>query len=343
MQDWLVAALDCLARGEPSALVTIAATAGSVPREAGTKMLVHGDSIAGSIGGGHLEFRAIDHARRLLGGSAATGAELLEFGLGPSLGQCCGGRVSLLFERLTASDLSWLSAWGQGKAERVLLTRLSPAGKTIIEPGKTPAELAPSLACLAQSAAPAILLGREDGGSCYLLERMVDSRQSLYLFGAGHVGRALVQILALLPYRVRWIDARAEMFPASAPANVSIECSESPRHDVAEAPPGTFFLVMTHSHALDLEICDRILQRGDFGYLGLIGSATKKASFMRRLSVRGHGSASLRRLTCPIGLPQVTGKEPGAIAVAVAGELLACSEAMARDRITPSTMAETRG
>src|SRR6516162_9978533 len=97
MQDWLAAALDCLARGEPSALVTIAATAGSVPREAGTKMLVHGDSIAGSIGGGHLEFRAIDHARKLLGGSEATGVELHEFGLGPSLGQCCGGRVSLLF------------------------------------------------------------------------------------------------------------------------------------------------------------------------------------------------------------------------------------------------------
>ena len=172
---------------------------------------------------------------------------------------------------------------------------------------------------------------------------MVDSRQDLTLFGAGHVGRALVQVLGLLPYRVRWIDGRAEMFPPTLPDNVEVECSASPRHDVAAAPPDSFFLVMTHSHPTDLEICDQVLKRGDFAFLGLIGSASKRATFFSRLRQRGHGEAALNRLTCPIGLPQVTAKEPASIAVAVAGQLLAHSEAILRDRVAPPSGGSTAG
>jgi xanthine dehydrogenase accessory factor len=335
--DWLDAALTCLARGKPCTLVTVAAVAGSAPREAGTKMLVHLDGIAGSIGGGHLEFKALAEAKSLLQTAAAPQAELLDFALGPSLGQCCGGRVTLLFEPLTPGALPWLTAWQQPSGERVLLTRLSPLTKLVIAPGKVPPDLgfdlSDPLRALAASAAPAALFHRDDPGSCYLLERMVDSRQDLYLFGAGHVGRALVQVLGLLPYRVRWIDGRAEMFPPVLPANVEVECSTSPRHDVATAPPASFFLVMTHSHPTDLEICDQVLKRGDFAFLGLIGSETKRATFLSRLRQRGHGDAILARLTCPIGLPQVTAKEPASIAIAVAGQLLACSEAILRDRL----------
>src|SRR5262249_45060598 len=148
----------------------------------------------------------------------------------------------------------------------------------------------------------------ESRAPCYLLERMVNQRD-LFLFGAGHVGRALVQVLSMLPFRVRWIDGRAEMFPQDLPANVEIEVSADPRHDVASAPKGALFLVMTHSHALDLEICDQVLRRAEVPYLGLIGSASKRATFLRRLRARGHGEASLGRLTCPIGLPQLGGKE----------------------------------
>ena len=345
--DWLSAALACLARGKACTLVTIAATQGSVPREAGTKMLVHLDGIVGSIGGGHLEFKAVAEARSLLQTAAAPRAGLLEFALGPSLGQCCGGRVTLLFETLTSGALPWLAAWHQSPGRHVLLTRLSPLAKIVLEQGEpafdTGIDLAAALETLAHSPVPAVLFdhardgqcgeGQASGGACYLLERMIDSRQDLYLFGAGHVAQALVRILALLPYRVRWIDGRADMFPEALPANVEIDCSASPRYEVKEAPPGCFYLVMTHSHATDLEICDRILARGDFAYLGLIGSDTKRASFLRRLRARGHGEVALDRLTCPIGLPQVTGKEPASIAVAVAGELLVRSEAMVQDRL----------
>ena len=335
--DWLAAALTCLARGVPCTLVTVAAVEGSAPREAGTKMLVHLDGIAGSVGGGHLEFKALAEAKSLLQRAAAPQAELLDFALGPSLGQCCGGKVTLLFEPLTPGALSWLTAWQQPLGDRVLLTRLSPLTKLVIEPDKAPSDLgfdlAEPLRALAESAAPAVLFHRGDPGSCYLLERMVDSLEDLYLFGAGHVGRALVQVLGLLPYRVRWIDGRAEMFPPGLPANVEVECSASPRHDVATAPPGSFFLVMTHSHPTDLEICDQVLKRGDFAFLGLIGSESKRATFLSRLRQRGHGEAALDRLICPIGLPQVTAKAPASIAIAVAGQLLACSEGILRDRL----------
>ena len=335
--DWLTAALSCLAQGKPCTLVTVAAVEGSAPREAGTKMLVHPDGIAGSVGGGHLEFKALAEAKRLLERAIAPPPELIDFALGPSLGQCCGGRVTLLFEPLTSAALPWLMAWHQPSGERMLLTQLSPSAKIVIEPDKPPGGLRDPLRVLAASAAPAVLFHRHDPGSCYLLERMADSREDLYLFGAGHVGRALVQVLGLLSYRVRWIDGRADMFPPVLPANVEAECSASPRHDVAAAPPGCFFLVMTHSHPTDLEICDQVLKRGDFAFLGLIGSESKRATFLSRLRQRGHGEAALSRLICPIGLPEVTSKAPASIAVAVAGQLLARSEAILRDRLADNS------
>ena len=277
----------------------------------------------------------------------APRAGLVDFALGPSLGQCCGGRVTLLFETLTAGALPWLQAWHQAPGERVLLTRLSPLTKLVLEPGvpgfECGADLSAALTTLARSEVPAVLFDRGGEAPCYLLERMVDSRQDLYLFGAGHVARALVGILALLPYRIRWIDARADMFPEVLPPNVETDCSGFPRYEVRDAPRDCFYLVMTHSHAADLEICDRILARGDFGYLGLIGSDTKRTSFLRRLRARGHGEATLNRLVCPIGLPQITGKAPASIAVAVAGELLARSEAIARDRVAAASDAGGEG
>jgi xanthine dehydrogenase accessory factor len=258
-------------RDEPSILVTIAAAAGSSPREAGCRMLVHGGGIAGTIGGGHLELKAIERARKLLASPPSTAADEFTLSLGPSLGQCCGGRVTLTLERL----------------DRAALPRL---------------------------------------------ERMEVSGEPVFLFGAGHVGRALIHVLAPLPYRIHWFDGRDDAFPSDLPGNVKIETLADPRHDVASAPAGTYFLVMTHSHALDLDICDRVLARGDFAFLGLIGSASKRATFLSRLRRRGHADATLARLTCPIGLPQVPGKQPAMIAVAVAGQLIALSAALATHR-----------
>ncbi len=333
--EWLSAAIASVERGEPCVLVTVAEVQGSAPRAAGSKMLVRGETILGSIGGGHLELKAQQEALAMLSQAESPRARLLHFALGPGLGQCCGGRVTVLLESLTAEALAWLRAWQAPARDSFLVTRVDPYLKSTLVAGQPgiPPHLAGALGELCSEEPSSILLRGEDGEPCYFVERMMDERQQLYLFGAGHVGRALIQILALLPYRVFWFDGRAEMFPAILPANVESEISAAPRHDVASAPKGAIFLVMTHSHALDFEICDHVLQRGDFAFLGLIGSASKRASFVRRLRARGHTAAAVERLTCPIGLPQVKGKEPGAIAVALAGQLLALRQAQDRQGV----------
>lgn len=147
-------------------------------------------------------------------------------------------------------------------------------------------------------------------------------RQHIVLFGAGHVGRALVPILGALPCTVLWVDERDTQFPETWPANVSIEATDTPEAVIDQAPPRSCFLVMTHSHALDQRLCRQILMRDDFAYFGLIGSKTKRHQFERRLRERGVSDACLARMTCPIGVPGIVGKAPEIIAVAVAAQLL---------------------
>lgn len=249
-----------LTQGVPAMVVEVLAARGSVPREAGTRMLVSAGAVVGTIGGGHLEWQAIARCRERL---AAGDQQTLDWpvALGPSLGQCCGGALTLRLSRLTAVQLT---EW---------------------------------------PAAP--------------------SRFRLHLFGAGHVGRAIVQVLAGVPCRIVWIDERESEFPAEpAPPNVDCVCVEPVEAEVAQGRPGDAYLVLTHSHALDLAITEAILKRGDFGWFGLIGSATKRARFEHRLRERGIEEATLARMACPIGLAGVAGKQPGVIAVSVAAQLL---------------------
>ncbi len=315
MSNWLDSAIALLEAGTPCALVTIVEAQGSTPREAGTKMLVHHGGSADSIGGGHLELKAMEQARAMLAGGAMPPA-VTAFPLGPSLGQCCGGHVRVMVERLDASSLAWLRAWQNAGSSDRLVTSLADGSK-VIETARRPEESGEQIQ----------LLKGPDGQPCYVAERMTSNVQDLYLFGAGHVGRALVHVLSGLPYRIRWFDERTEMFPASLPDSVTIEQSADPRRDVAAAPPGALFLIMTHSHMLDFDICEQVLRRGDFSFLGLIGSATKRATFERRLKLRGHTEAAIRRLVCPIGLTAITGKAPAAVAISVAGQLLSLAEA----------------
>jgi xanthine dehydrogenase accessory factor len=253
-------ALAWRAAGRAAAVVHLTGTRGSVPREAGTRMLVARDEVAGTIGGGHLEFDAIEAARGLI----QRGAGTLErrVALGPSLGQCCGGVVEWVCTLLADDDPA---AW--------------PA------------------------AAP---------------------RFTLHLYGAGHVGRAIVRLLAALPCRVRWIDEREAEFPAGLmlPAHVERVVADPAEAEVAAAAPGDFHLVLTHSHELDLRLVRTVLARGDFGWFGLIGSATKRARFEARLRERGAPEALLPRMVCPIGLPGLQGKEPEVIAVSVVAQML---------------------
>jgi xanthine dehydrogenase accessory factor len=149
------------------------------------------------------------------------------------------------------------------------------------------------------------------------------------LFGGGHVGRALVQVMAALPFAVRWIDSRDEIFPAELPDNVQCEHSDPVQAAVADLPSDSRVLIMSFSHAEDLDIVSACLSRqrahGDLPYVGLIGSKTKWASFRQRLEARGFGAAELAHITCPIGVPGIADKRPEVIAVGIAAQLLQVS------------------
>jgi xanthine dehydrogenase accessory factor len=249
MPPWLEALTALEQAGEAAVLVTVISARGSTPREAGCKMVVTRDALFGTIGGGNLEYQCEAEARRFLAcGDAIPVAR--DFPLGPALGQCCGGHVSVLFEPMR------------------------PAGGHVA------------------------------------------------LFGAGHVGRALVRLLGELPGRVSWIDSRPDAFPDPVPGNVRGRVSPAPEHEIASLPAGSVVLVMTHDHQIDFEIVAAALARDDFAWIGLIGSATKRARFTSRLIRRGLSTAAVEQLVCPIGVPGVDSKAPAAIAIAVAAQIL---------------------
>ena len=168
---------------------------------------------------------------------------------------------------------------------------------------------------------------RDADGQRWLIDACLAPRAHLLLFGAGHVGAALVRQLAHLPCTVTWADERDDMFPAQLPANVRIEATDTPEALVAAAPPGASYLVMTHSHALDQRLSEAILARADVGWFGLIGSATKRAQFTRRLRERGIPPDRIDAMACPIGLPGIRNKTPAAIAISVSAQLLMVWEA----------------
>ena len=249
---------------EAAVWVTVDATQGSVPRDADTWMAVFADATLGTIGGGHVEYQAITQARQRLAG--ASGAPVLRYALGPSLGQCCGGVMQLRFEPVHVADV--------------------PA----------------------------------------LRQRITRALVPVALFGGGHVGRALIDLLGNLPFSVSWIDSRDEIFPEHLPGNVVCEYSDPVHAAVAGLAPHTRVLIMSFSHAEDLDVVASCLKRQretrDLRYIGLIGSKTKWATFRHRLQERGFSAAELAWVTSPIGVPGIAGKEPEVIAVAVAAQLL---------------------
>ncbi|MBL8474172.1 MAG: xanthine dehydrogenase accessory protein XdhC [Rhodocyclaceae bacterium] len=331
MHDWH-AILELLAAAAPTVLVSVVSGKGSVPRAAGAKMLVSAHGCAGSIGGGHLEFKAAAIARDLLaGGSVAP--QVQRFALGASLGQCCGGAVNLLFDPLPARP-AWVALLAQALlagTRAALLTALAPgAGSLAVTPdaicgslgdAARDNECAARARLLLAARAPAQLVHFAGGGTAFF-DPLYEPEVDVYLFGAGHVGRALVKILAELPCRIVWVDERTELFPPALPFNVQAVATDLPDAEVRAARPGACFLVMTHSHALDQMLAECILTRGDFTWFGLIGSASKRAQFEKRLAVRGVPAERLARMLCPIGLPGIAGKQPAVIALSVAAQLM---------------------
>ena len=280
------------------AMISVVKVEGSAPREAGARIVVTPLGFHGTIGGGTLEWQAIAKAQALLG--KPTQHKLSVHSLGPDLGQCCGGRVQLVTEVFARSDLAAATDFAAREENGLFAI----AGRI----------LAPDFS-----------------------EQFGDSNRKLYLFGAGHVGRALVLALAPLPFDVIWIDPREGAFPAAVPSNVVTIKSENPAAEIADAPPGSFALVMTHSHALDLEIIDAVLRSPRFSYAGLIGSATKRARFSKRLWEAGVAESHIDGLVCPVGIPSVKSKHPAAIAAATAVQLLEHDEVM---RCAESPLAE---
>jgi xanthine dehydrogenase accessory factor len=326
-----------LAHSGPKILVTVAKVLGSGPREAGAKMLVTAQQSLDTIGGGHLEMRAIEIAREMLAlpaGALAAERRLERFALGPSLGQCCGGVVHLAFERIEQDALTYFSCllqrWrlGQDSQRFVCLDQLNAAtlfdtaGTRLLGP-----DLTAQLASLVDHRAACQLI-QDQAGQRWLVDTCLAYKPHLMLFGAGHVGSAIVRALADLPCQVTWIDAREDLFPALLPANVRIEVTDTPEALIASAPAGVSFLVLTHSHVLDQHLSEHILRRDDFSWFGLIGSHTKRVQFERRLRERGIPDQRLEQMVCPIGLPGISGKQPAVIAVAVAAQLLQVWEAI---------------
>ncbi|MDD1779768.1 xanthine dehydrogenase accessory protein XdhC [Enterovibrio sp. ZSDZ35] len=249
--NWIQALAEFEANGTPCVMVTVLEDKGSVPRGAGTKMLVTDNDIVATIGGGHLEHVAMKTAQDMLA-QGEHEMKVERFNLGARLGQCCGGVVTLSFE---------------------------PIGQ---------------------------------------------QRHVLALFGAGHVAKALVHILATLPFKVIWIDERDDQFPVHIPDNVEMRVCDDPVGEVSTLPANSMYLVLTHNHQLDFDLSRAILKRGDSRYFGLIGSLSKRKRFDYRLKERGFNDDDINTMICPIGIEEVKGKHPAEIAVSVAGELIAC-------------------
>ncbi len=260
MKAWLKAQWQCEQQNQGYVLVSIIALQGSSPRGVGSKILVTQKGQFDTIGGGHLEYKAVAHAREMLAdmltnrlaNKAATGVstQLIDYPLGASLGQCCGGKVSLMYEVFSASKMP------------------------------------------------------------------------VVVFGAGHVGRALVPLLAQLPVQVSWVDSRYDMLPKKMPEGVKGVHEEHPQDHVADCMPNSCYLIMTHHHGVDLALTQAIIDRGDSCYIGVIGSVTKGRKFAQRLAIKGYDQTTIEHLHCPMGKAGISGKHPMEVAIAIAAQVM---------------------
>ena len=264
-RDTRLAAMHWLEQRIPAIVVEIVDARGSAPRGAGTRMLVSAVQAIGTIGGGHLEWKALAAARAMLAARDPQ-PRRERYPLGPALGQCCGGAVTLDY---TLLDDSALARWPES---------------------------------------PPLL--------------------HLQMHGAGHVGHAIATLLTTLDVRCDWVDERDDAFPPTTtlgtPWPDSVRCRVAPgaEGEVREAPAGAFFLVLTHDHALDLRIVEAALRRDDAGFVGMIGSKSKRERFRHRLAQRGLDDERVDRMQCPVGIAGIVGKQPEVIALAVVAQLM---------------------
>ena len=246
---WIKEAARLEQSGIDFVMVSVLSIKGSTPREVGARMLVTTNHSFGTIGGGHLEFKSIESARQQLKENQAQ-IVTQDFPLGATLGQCCGGFVTVLFE-------------------------------TVIQP-----------------------------------------KFHLAIFGAGHVGRAIINCLSQIPCQVSWVDSRADEYPEHIPQHVTQIISDYPVDEIADMPENTYYLVLTHNHQLDLELSEAVLKREDSAFLGVIGSKTKSARFKHRLRDKGFSKEQITQMQCPMGEYEIISKQPGEIAISTLSHIL---------------------
>lgn len=334
MMNWVQTLQRLQQQRVTAVMVTVASTIGSTPREPGTRMIVTSDSMYGTIGGGNLEYQACAIARSQLDSPGPN--RLKRFPLGAGLGQCCGGLVNLMFEPILESS-TWIDSAAQLQMRgqdwvRAVSTRADESSEPLMfaadqvdalsQYSAENSELIEAAKSMLHSSEKTALhqVGGFSDSFFFDVSRKPDFQ--LVLFGAGHVGRAIVNILRDLPIRISWIDSRDDQFPSEMPDNVERICSDIPEAEVDAAPIGSYFLVMTHDHALDQSIAEQILKRDDFAYFGLIGSVSKRRMFETRMHRRGTPKQRFERMNCPIGVDGIDSKQPAAIAISVAAELM---------------------
>ncbi len=329
--NWFEASINLAKSKQPFVIVTVVEVIGSSPREVGARIVVSAKESCDSIGGGHLEYVAIEDARTMLSNPDAANRLDKFIGLGDVLSQCCGGAVRLHFERydeISSKQFLNLTSSDRGCLYYLFATPIcvdSQASSSLFntkqEESQMPIAVARAMEKLKQTSEPASILEQHNGEE-WLVTRLDEKPTNLILFGAGHVGKALVNVLGNLPFQVQWIDSRKEIFPDSVPDNATIRTLQNPVDAVSDIDSNTFCVVMTHSHAVDFEIVHQILANREFGWLGLIGSETKRRRFELRLMNKGIDAFVLKRLHCPVGLSSIRGKHPSVIALSTSAQIL---------------------
>lgn len=305
---------------------------GSTPRETGAAMIVTEKDFEGTIGGGTLEYQALASARALLRETTqceqpAWTRKTRAYPLGPALGQCCGGAAKLLFEVYREAECRHLT---EAPAEALILHPFADGAAPLTVSDRKelgtdwPLALSRAVRDMLSGARPrtALLVSGRKNDSDWFVEPVAADKLPLYLYGAGHVGRAVVAAFAGLPFDIVWVDTGPERFPETIPGAVQAVVAVDPLPLAAAAPATAFHVVMTYSHPMDLAICHAVLAKDQFAYLGVIGSKTKRARFTRRLRDLGMTDSQIARMVCPIGLADLRGKEPPVIAVSLAADLL---------------------
>ncbi len=321
---------ETIERHGSAGLLSVVGAAGSVPRETGARIVLQPDGgFYGSIGGGRLEYEAIAAARTALAGGRGA-AIFRDWPLGPNLGQCCGGAVKTLTETFDAMDMPAVRRLEEAEKAGAFVTDSRIDGEGRIARRVVPDTAGKHIEGNRLDAAPPAF------GKTPFKEHFGEVTTPVLLFGAGHVGRAVVLALAPLPFNVRWIDGRADQFPQYVPQNVVTVCTDAVDRELAEAPRDAMIVVMTHSHPLDFDITVAALRRRSFDFVGLIGSETKRARFASFARQVGLPEADIERLVCPIGITEIKGKEPAVIAAALAAQLLIVSEQVSTRQPSPA-------